>query len=180
MRAVWSRMGGAVFLALMLCACARDRAPQLMNLRSETRGPDEFGILPTKPLELPEDFAALPEPSPGEPSRTDPTPHADAIVALGGNPAALARGDVAVGAADAAMLAVATRFGVAPDIRGQLAAEDLEFRRRNTGRPLERLFNVTVYYKAYQSQSLDQHGELAKWRARGLRTNSAPPDPEAN
>lgn len=176
MQEIRGRMCGAVLLALMLGACAGGKPPELMNLRSETRGPDEFGILPTKPLELPEDFASLPEPTPGGPSRTDPTPQADAIVALGGNPAVLTRG----GAADGAILATATRFGVAPDIRTQLADEDLEFRRQNNGRLLERLFNITVYYKAYKSQSLDQHAELARWRQRGVRTNSAPPDPQAH
>lgn len=177
MRAVRGRAIGALALMLVaLSACDRGGKPQLMNLRSETRGPDEFGILPTKPLELPTDFAALPPPTPGGASRTDPTPQADAIAALGGNPAVLARG----GGADGAMVAQATRMGVAPGIRSQLAAEDLEFRRRNNGRVLERLFNVTVYFKAYRPQALDQQAELGRWRQRGLRTNSAPPGPPNN
>ena len=35
-------------------------------------------------------------------------------------------------------------------------SEDLEWRRDNNGRVLERLFNVNVYYKAYRKQRLDQ------------------------
>ena len=56
-----------------------------------------------------------------------------------------------------------------------LASEDLKWRRDNNGRILERLFNVNVYFKAYQKFWLDQHAELARWRAKGVRTPSAPP-----
>jgi hypothetical protein len=51
-----------------------------------------------------------------------------------------------------------------------LASEDLDWRRDNNGRILERLFNVNVYYKAYRKQRLDQQAELARWRALGVRT----------
>jgi hypothetical protein len=37
-------------------------------------------------------------------------------------------------------------------IRTTLASEDLQWRRDNNGRILERLFNVNVYYKAYSKQ----------------------------
>ncbi len=36
-------------------------------------GPDEFAILPTKPLEMPADVAALPPPTPGAANRADPS-----------------------------------------------------------------------------------------------------------
>ena len=163
-----------VMAAVALAGCDGSRAPNLMNLRSATRGPDEFGIIPTKPLQMPDDLTALPEPVPGGASLTDPTPKADAIAALGGNPAVLARAP----SGDAAVLAAATRFGVTPDIRAALAAEDLEYRRKHTGRPLERLFAITVYYRAYLPMSLDQQAELARWRAAGIRTPSAPPYPQ--
>ena len=164
-------MIGAVVLAL--AGCAGDADPILMNLKAEGSGPDEFGILPTKPLQLPDSFAALPEPTPGGTNITDPTPEADAIAALGGNPAARGRG----AAGDGAMVTQASRFGVAPDIRAQLAADDLEFRRDNNGRLLERLFRVNVYFDAYADVSLDQYAELERFRRMGVRTSSAPPDP---
>ncbi len=157
---------------LVLVGCGGDRDPSLMNLRSNSQGPDEFGILPPKPLDMPEDLAALPEPTPGGANRTDPTPLEDAVVALGGKAGATD----GIPSRDAALYAHAARFGVAADIRSTLAAEDLEFRRDNNGRVLERLFDVNVYYKAYRKQSLDQHTELAYWRARGLPTPSAPPE----
>lgn len=168
-------IAAAMGTVLVLAACNSARAPELMNLRSATRGPDEFGILPTKPLQMPQDLASLPEPVPGGASLTDPTPHADAIAALGGNPAVTARAP----AGDGAIVAAASRYGIAPDIRATLAAEDLEFRRRNDGRLLERLFSVTVYFRAYRPMSLDQEAELARWRAAGVRTVSAPPFPVA-
>lgn len=157
-------------MAATLAGCSRDRQPELMNLRSQTRSPDEFAVLPGKPLEMPEDIAALPEPTPGLPNRTDPTPEADAIAALGGRPGSGVRGDQG-------LVSHVTRYGVNPAIRQTLASEDLQWRRDNNGRILERLFNVNVYYKAYRRQSLDQHAELERWRAAGARNVGAPPEP---
>ncbi len=162
-----------VALALALAACSgSEREPQLYNLRSDSGGPDEFAILPTKPLEIPEDLASLPEPTPGGANLTDPTPEADAYAALGGNAAALARGG-----ADGGLIRHATRYGVDPGIRAELAAADLEWRRANDGRLLERLFNVSVYFKAYRRFELDQHAELERFRRAGIRTPAAPPEP---
>lgn len=157
---------GAALLALAACS---EKAPDLMNLRSDSNGPDEFAILPPKALELPVSLAELPAPTPGGANLTDPNPQGDAITALGGKPPATS------GVSDAGLYNYATRQGVTPGIRATLASEDLEFRKKNNGRPLERLFNLNVYYKAYAKQSLDQHAELARWRAAGARTPSAPP-----
>lgn len=162
---------GAVFT---LTACGGDREPRLLNIRSQSRSPDEFAILPTKPLQLPEDLASLPEPTPGGSNITDPTPEADAVAALGGNPAVLGRTGVPAG--NGGLVSYAARFGVASDIRSVLAAEDLEYRRDNDGRLLERLFNVNVYYRAYRPMSLDQYAELERWRRAGARTVGAPPE----
>ena len=162
---------GTVLVALAACGGPRD--PKLLHFRSGGQGPDEFAILPTKPLEAPEDFAALPPPTPGGANITDPTPDADAVAALGGNPAALARNTIPAG--DQAIVAHAARFGTSSNIREVLASADLEYRRRNSGRPLERLFNVNVYFDAYTPFELDQHAELLRWRRLGARTPSAPP-----
>ena len=164
----------ATLAILTLSACGnKNDTPNLMNIRSSSAGPDEFGILPAKPLELPKNLASLPEPTPGGSNLTDPTPEADAIAALGGNPAAMTRGGVPAG--DGGLAGYAGRYGVSPDIRQTLASEDLEYRRNNDGRLLERLFNINVYYRAYEPLSLDQQTELEKWRAKGVRTVSAPP-----
>lgn len=159
-------------LAATLAACSSSDTPELMNLRSSTAGPDEFGILPPKPLEMPEDIAGLPEPTPGGTNLTDQNPRADAIIALGGTPRA---SNGAVPAADAALINHVSRYRVLADIRAILAAEDLEWRQRNNGRIMERLFNVNVYFDAYEAMTLDQFLELEKWRQAGVRTPSAPP-----
>lgn len=165
-------MAGLVAV-VALAGCGRgDGEPRLLNLSTSGTGPDEFAILPTRPLEQPEDYAALPPPTPGGTNRTDPTPEVDLAVALGGRAEAVARGGV-----DGGVVTHASRFGVAPDIRARLAAEDLEYRRANDGRLLERLFNVNVYYRAYRPQALDQYRELERFRAAGVRTPAVPPDP---
>ena len=156
-----------------LSACSRSSEPKLLNItQPRVEGPDEFAILPSKPLEMPEDYAALPEPTPGGGNLTDPTPYANATVALGGNPEALTRRS-----GDGALVSYAGRYGVDAEIRAQLAASDLEYRRQNDGRLLERLFNVNVYFRAYEPMSLDQYAELARLRRLGIRTSSAPPEP---
>jgi hypothetical protein len=171
-----ARVTAIASLAMLLVASCgnRDRAPELMNIRA-TDGPDEFGILPPKPLEQPESLTELPEPTPGGQNRTDPQPFDDASIALGGKPQASAGG---VPSADGALYAHASRFGTEAGIRSTLAAEDLEWRRDNNGRILERLFNVNVYFKAYRKFWLDQQAELDRWRAKGIRTPSAPPRKE--
>lgn len=162
-------MLGAV---LALGACARGE-PDLINFRATDQGPDEFGILPGKPLvleQLPQDVAALPPPTPGGSNLTDPTPEADAYAALGGSAAA------AGGPADGGIVNYATRNGVEPNIRAELAADDLRYRQRRPGLFLERLFGVNTYFDAYAPQSLDQYGELERIRRAGIRNPAAPPE----
>lgn len=171
MRAARMVLAGAGVAVLALSACGgSDRTPQLMNIRSSGT-PDEFAILPPRALELPTDLAALPDPTPGGANRTDHDPEADAIAALGGQ----VRPAGGVPSGDGALVSAAARFGVTGDIRSTLAAEDLEWRRANNGRLLERIANVNVYFRAYQDMSLDQQGELWRWRQAGVRTPSAPP-----
>lgn len=170
-------LGAALLLTLSACGGilgGGEKEPRLMNARSQTRSPDEFGILPTKPLQMPENLAELPAPTPGGANITDPTPEADAVAALGGNPASL--GQETPSAANAGLVNHAGRYGRAAGIRQTLAAEDLDYRRRRDGRLLERIFNTNVYYRAYAPMSLDQYAELEYWRARGVRNVGAPPE----
>jgi hypothetical protein len=161
---------------MVLAACGGSDEPNLLNIsQPRSEGPDEFAILPAKPLEMPQDMAALPEPTPGGTNLTDPTPVADATIALGGNPEALTRRS-----ADGALVAYAGRYGVDSAIRAELAAADLEYRRQNDGRLLERLFNVNVYFRAYEPLALDQYAELERLRRAGIRTSAVPPDPAAD
>lgn len=170
---MFSRAGIALASAIALlgvASCGDDSNPRLLNLSPNKQGPDEFSILPTKPLETPQNYTDLPPPTPGGRNITDPTPSSDAIVALGGNPNAGAAGS-------AAMLNHTRRYGVDPNIRSTLAQEDLKWRQANNGRLLERMMNVNVYFKAYAGMSLDQYQELERWRTAGRKTPAAPPNP---
>ena len=160
----------AVAGALALSACGRPADPHLMRLRPTGNGPDEFAILPTKPLQAPTNYNTLPTPTPGGTNLTDPTPVADAVTALGGRPGA--------GVSGPGIVRYASRYGVDPTIRSKLATADQQYRRDHRGRLLERLAGQTTYYQAYKPFELDQYAELARWRKLGVRTPSAPPDRE--
>lgn len=166
MRAARAMIATAAFLTLAACGGGDGN---LYALRSTSGGPDEFAILPTKPLEMPEDMAALPPPTPGAANRADPTPRADAVAALGGNVAAQGRG------ADGGVVRYATRYGVDPAIRQELAVADEAYREGKGPRLLERWANLTVYYRAYQPLALNPQAELERFRRAGVRTPSAPP-----
>lgn len=174
-----NRAGKLVLVLAATCGLAAcdSGEPNLIQLRSETRSPDEFAILPNKPLEIPREqasLAALPAPTPGGTNRTDPTPVADAAIALGGNPAAAARTSAA---SDGALLTQTTRHGVDPTIRQNLAVADAQFRQENRALLLERLTHTSTYFRAYEPYALNQQAELARWRARGVKTVTAPPPP---
>ena len=161
-------------LAALLAGCSND--PHLMNIESGNDSPDEFAILPTRPLTMPPDLAVLPAPTPGGANITDPTPLGDAVAALGGNPGQLTA--VGVGAGDGGLIAYASRGGVAPGIRQQLAQEDVAYRSRHSRRLLETLAKTSVYMRAYRPMILDAHAELLRWRRAGARTPTATPRPE--
>lgn len=157
---------------LALAACGNDG--RLMNLSaSEDDGPEEFAIVPTRPLELPPNLAQLPAPTPGGANITDPNPAGDAVAALGGNPGQLAQ--TGVGAGDGALIAHAARAGVTPGVRGVVAAEDQAYRASRGRRPLETLGRVNVYQRAYEPQTLDSWAEQERWRRAGARVPAAPP-----
>lgn len=156
---------------LLLAACSTD--PRLMNTSSGQDGPDEFGIVPSKPLQMPEDLNVLPTPTPGGSNVTDATPMGDAVAALGGNPERLAvKG---IGASDGGLVNYASRFGRDPAIRVLTAKEDLEWRSGNGRRVLEVLARTNVYYRAYEPMTLDSWAELERWRPTGVQLPAAPP-----
>lgn len=163
-------VAGVALMALGGCGGGTG-APHLMNLRSTTDGPDEFAILPPKPLAMPKDLTDLPEPTPGGTNLTDQNPMNDAIVALGGKVPVAG----AVPAADAGLLRYAGRNGGTGDIRAVLAADDLALRKAHPGKLLERAFGLTTYFEAYRAMWLASYAELQRWRDAGVATPSAPP-----
>lgn len=163
-----------ILALVMLVGACGERNIQLKDIRSFTGGPDEFLVLPGKPLEEPPSFTALPTPTPGAANRTDQNPQADAVAALGGRPERLAASGVA--AQDAALVAAASRNGVSADVRATLATEDEAFRRQQSRFTRIRLVRVDRYNQAYRSQSLRPYEELSRWRRAGAPTPSAPPE----
>lgn len=163
----------AVMALAMLASCAGyERDVGLRDLRTNRGTPEEFAIVPRKPLEIPETLNQLPTPAPGAVNRTDQTPLGDAVAALGGNPARLAL--TAVPAADSAFVGRTGRFGRDGNIRDVLAAEDLDFRKRRSLFSWK-LFKEDEYNRAYRRQRLDAGAELQRFRRLGIQTPSAPP-----
>lgn len=155
------------------CGLVRSDKP-LHDLRTNQREPEEFGIVPNRPLLDPESYGQLPAPTPGNANRADQNPRADAVAALGGNPAQLAP-NAGVPASDAALINRAGRYGRDPNVRIELATADAEFRKRKN------IFNWSLvpdnrYNRAYSGQSLDPQDWLRRYRAAGARTPTAPPE----
>lgn len=131
-------------------------------------GPDEFTVLPTRPIEFPTDYSALPPPTPGGMNLTDPNPTGDAIAALGGTQTSTG----GIPAGDAALVAAAARSGTDPAIRQILATEDAGILRRATRGTGE---NRARYLRAYAGLALDAYAELNRFRNAGVQVPSAPP-----
>jgi hypothetical protein len=128
--------------------------------------PDEFMVLPTRPLEMPQDLSALPPPTPGVPNRVDLRPHQQAIAGLTGRPApATANG--------AALVAAAGPRD--PGIRAELAVDDATWRATHRGLLFERMFSKDKVALVYQPMVLDAPAEFERMRASGVRTPAAPP-----
>lgn len=152
-----------------------ERDKPLRDLSNNSGRPQEFSIVPNKPLVQPETYGQLPPPTPGGANRTDQTPKLDAVAALGGNPARLTGAQQGVPSGDVALIRSASRYGRDPNIRQDLARKDAEFRRSKS------LFTWSVvpdddYNKAYRRQTLDPYVWLQLYRRAGARTPTAPPD----
>lgn len=159
-------------LTLGLAACASSDG-KLSRIKNSGNGPDEFTVLPTRPLQTPDSYNSLPPPTPGAANLVDTNPKADGIAALGGNPAATVPGQI--GAGDGGLVNHASRLGVTPGVRQQLATEDAETRRRH-GRV--NIFNIGPtddYTDAYKKQWLDSYNEQQRLMQSGVVTPSAPP-----
>ena len=163
-----------MILVLGLAACSsRDDEIVLKRIKDKGNGPNEFTILPTKPLQAPEDYASLPAPAPGTVNLVDPRPKEEGAAALGGNPAVM-RG-TAPAASDGGLVRHASRYGTQPGIRQQTRSEDIETRRRHGRVHLIRIGNADDYTDAYKRQWLEASREERRMRQRGIETPSAPP-----
>ncbi|MEM7520698.1 MAG: DUF3035 domain-containing protein [Pseudomonadota bacterium] len=156
-------------ISLVLSACS-DRG--LRQLRTTSDGPDEFMIQPTKPLEAPASYSELPTPTPGQANLADRSALADGTLAFGGRPEPAGAG---IPASDGALVQHASRFGVTPNIRTELAEADALFRRRRGRLTQIRIVPVDRYDQVYRREALDADATAAQWRRAGARTPSSPP-----
>ena len=160
--------------AMGLSACSGyERDIRLRDVTSMSPGPDEFGILPGKPLQEPTSFTELPTPTPGSANLTDQNPLADGVAALGGRPDRLENKGVPAG--DGALVRHASRNGVDPNVRTELAAQDEDFRKRKSRFTRIRIVRQDLYNKVYKRETLNARREWNRYRRAGARTPSAPP-----
>ncbi len=152
---------------LMLAACG-DKP--LHNLDARRVGPDEFLVLPSKPLEAPTNYSELPLPTPGGSNITDRDPRAEAMIALGGRPSS------GIAASEGALVSAASRYGVEGDIRTTLAEEDAKRRKRAGILANIKLFPVDRYAETYERDALNPFGVSEAYRRAGVPTPSSPPE----
>jgi len=159
-----ARILGMSAIALGLAACGGDAQPDAGGDKVtdgsggiDIRGivgvtktpPDEFAVAPTKPLQLPKDFASLPPPTPGTRSPLQPDPIAEARAVLLGETEPVAA-NARVSASESALLASTGTGDVDPNIRNVLDAEEAE---RAADRPdflLNRIFPSSA--QAYSAE----------------------------
>ena len=157
--------------SMMLSACS-DTPPKLRDLYDPYAGPEEFAISPKLELEMPQDLASLPTPTPGGQNLTDPNPKGDAIALLGGDPNRVTASQS--GTKDGALWTYATRFGFDPNIRAIVSEEDRRFRLIQGRFSQIKLFRVDRYNQIYRRQTLDAKKEVQRWRELGVGTPFMP------
>ncbi|MBK0326214.1 DUF3035 domain-containing protein [Rhodobacteraceae bacterium F11138] len=155
---------------VMLAGCGNK---PLHDLRTNSQGPDEFMVLPVKPLTAPQDYDVLPAPTPGGKNLVDQNPKADAIAALGGKPSALE--STGVPSSDGALVASAGRYGVPANTRAALAQSDADFRKRQGRMSGFKLFPVDRYSQIYKRESIEPFYINERFRRSGFGTPTAPP-----
>ncbi len=172
MRITRATMG--LVLILAAAGCARgDREIDLRQLRSSDNGPDEFSVLPSKPLQAPDSYSSLPVPNPDGRNLVDQNPRADAVASLGGRPEALDATGVPAG--DTALVRHTARGGVPGNIRETLAEEDEDFRQRRGRFQRLRIFIKNKYNSVYEPQTLNSVRTNQAYRRVGVPTPSVPP-----
>lgn len=162
----------AVLVLIPLTFVAACANTGLRDLTNTSDGPDEFGVAPVKALEAPANYSNLPTPTPGQANLTDRSALNEGIAAFGGRPEA-AGGPIP--ASDGALVQHASRLGVTPNVRQDLAETDAKFRKRKARFTQYRLFRKDNYKEAYRRQTLNAETEASRWRRAGARTPSAPP-----
>ena len=152
--------------ATAIAGCQGRGAAGVLRSAGVAGTPDEFMVLPTKPLEMPENLAALPPPLPGVPNRVDFQPKQEAVAGLTGRPAL---------ATTSATALVARAGPVDPNVRTELASEDVQWRATHHGLFFERMFSRDKAVVVYQQMVLDAPAEIERLRRIGVEVPPPPP-----
>jgi len=128
--------------------------------------PDEFAVMTTKPLEMPQDFAALPSPNPGQRSPLAADPVAEARSVLLGAPEPQAA-NARVSVSESALLSAA---GTTPpaDIRAVLEAE------QQAAEAGQQRYLLEDYFPSLRNGDLKDAIKPAEERVRLSTLSSAP------
>jgi len=161
------RISGIFVTLFLLSACSSDDA-RLRDLYDVGTGPEEFAVLPSKPLTIPSNLKNLPVPDLAAGNLADPTPKLDLIEMLGGS----IDNSISIPAKDKNLLKYVSRAGVDTNIREELAKEDRKFLRRMGVLTSVKLFRVDRYNQIYRKMTLSAPKELERWRSLGVRTPS--------
>jgi len=162
----------AVLLAVAGCDSIGD---PLEAIGARVPAPDEFQVMPRKPLEMPA-TAQLPEPSLGAPSPLEPNPRAEAMAALFGPAAAAGAGTAAPSASERALLSSANAAAGSGDVRVQL---DKDKSRQAVNTPyvpptLGELITGNAARKVDESELLDPEAEALRLQQQGIATPANP------
>ena len=158
----------ALIAVTVLAACENKG---LRQIQPRGDGPDEFLIVPAKPLQEPESYTALPTPTPGGFNRTDQRPLEDAAAQLGGQ---VTSPNAPIPGVDGSLVNYASRFGRDANIRASLAEADAQFRKRQSRFTQIRIIQDDTYARAYRRQALQPGPVAAQFRRAGIPTPSAP------
>ena len=164
------RLIACAMIAVTLLAACENQG--LRQITSRGDGPDEFIVVPAKPLEQPESFSALPQPTTGGFNRADQRPLEDSVGALGGQRTSP---NAPIPGSDGALVNHASRFGRDANIRATLAAADAEFRKRQSRLTQIRIVREDIYNQAYRRQALDPVQTARQFQRAGVPTPLAPP-----
>ena len=161
------RISGIFVTLFLLSACSSDDA-RLRDLYDVGTGPEEFAVLPSKPLTIPSNLKNLPVPASAAGILADPTPNRDLLEMLGCS----IDNSISIPAKDKNLLKYVSRAGVDTNIREELAKEDRKFLRRMGVLTSVKLFRVDRYNQIYRKMTLSAPKELERWRSLGVRTPS--------
>ncbi|MCL5779143.1 DUF3035 domain-containing protein [Limibaculum sp. FT325] len=179
-------LGTAALAAVLALAGCSQMGDPIEAIGARRPAPDEFKVLPRKPLMVEPALAsgALPAPEPGKPSPLEPDPAADAVAALMGTEATpRPMGTASLSAGESALLGAADAAAASPDIRGQLESDRSAASQADANKPYEppTLLELVGLGGNEEEEldpavALDAIGESQRLQREGI---AAPSDPRA-